>query len=78
MSKKNALFILNFIAIVASAQTTKDINYENPKAYEIGGITISGIEYLNNSALITISGLVMNALVAELPSLRAGKLRLKE
>lgn len=34
-----------------------DIDYSNPKEYEIGGITVSGIKYLDTDALIHLSGL---------------------
>jgi len=33
------------------------IDYSDPKEYEIGGITISGIKYLDHNALIHLSGL---------------------
>lgn len=36
---------------------TDEIDYSNPKKYEIGGITISGVKYLENNALIMLSGL---------------------
>lgn len=34
-----------------------DISYSNPREYEIGGITISGINYFNPSTIRAISGL---------------------
>lgn len=34
-----------------------DIDYTDPKEYEIGGITVSGVKYLDQSVLIMISGL---------------------
>lgn len=34
-----------------------NLNYAEPKDYEIGGITIEGIQFLDNNALVTISGL---------------------
>jgi outer membrane protein insertion porin family len=34
-----------------------DINYELPIEYEIGGITISGVEHLDRNVLILLSGL---------------------
>lgn len=34
-----------------------EIDYANPKEYEIGGITISGVKFLDNSALVMLSGL---------------------
>jgi outer membrane protein insertion porin family len=33
------------------------VDYRNPVEYEIGGITVSGIEYLDHSVLVMISGL---------------------
>jgi len=33
------------------------IDYTNPKTYEIGGVTISGVNYLDESILIKLSGL---------------------
>lgn len=38
-------------------QQTLQIDYMQPTEYEIGGITVSGIEYLDHSVLIMISGL---------------------
>ena len=35
------------------------LNYNNPKTYEIGGITISGVQYLDRNVLIMISGLAV-------------------
>ena len=37
-------------------QSTK-IDYANPKTYEIAGITISGVKYLNEEILIQLTGL---------------------
>ena len=34
-------------------------DYSNPKSYEIGGIMVKGADNLNNSTLITISGLTV-------------------
>jgi outer membrane protein insertion porin family len=36
-----------------------DINYSNPQEYEIGGITISGINYFNPTTIKSISGLAV-------------------
>ena len=33
------------------------VDYGNPKEYEIGGITVTGIQFLDESALITLTGL---------------------
>lgn len=57
------LFILSFISCSLSLcgqiiiGENAPIDYTNPKEYEIGGITISGIQFLDESALITLSGL---------------------
>ncbi|MTI31653.1 outer membrane protein assembly factor BamA [Xanthovirga aplysinae] len=34
-----------------------DVNYQSPKEYEIGGISVVGVEYLDENALISLSGL---------------------
>ena len=36
-----------------------EIDYANPKDFEIGGITISGAQFLDNSALISLTGLAV-------------------
>jgi outer membrane protein insertion porin family len=33
------------------------IDYSNPKEYELGGVTVSGVQYLDESVLITLTGL---------------------
>ena len=33
------------------------VDYANPQTYEIGGITVSGIKYLDNNVMIMLSGL---------------------
>ncbi|MCD4773962.1 MAG: BamA/TamA family outer membrane protein [Bacteroidales bacterium] len=33
------------------------VDYSNPQTYEIGGITVSGIKYLDNNVMIMLSGL---------------------
>lgn len=37
----------------------EDMDYANPKKYEIGGITVTGVKYLDNSVLVTLSGLTV-------------------
>ncbi|MGB3618062.1 MAG: outer membrane protein assembly factor BamA [Catalinimonas sp.] len=37
--------------------TAPAVSYEAPKAYEIGGITVSGVKFLDHNALISITGL---------------------
>jgi len=49
--------ILNSLQLFA--QTTSDIkiDYSRPKEYEIGGISVSGVKYLNQTVLVNLSGL---------------------
>ena len=49
--------ILNSLQLFA--QTTSDIkiDYLRPKEYEIGGISVSGVKYLNQTVLVNLSGL---------------------
>ncbi len=37
----------------------EDLDYANPKNYEIGGITVTGVKFLDNSVLVTLSGLTV-------------------
>jgi outer membrane protein insertion porin family len=60
------LTIAAFLFILPSAftqinltNTLPDINYASPVEYEIGGITISGVQFLDNTVLITLSGLTI-------------------
>jgi outer membrane protein insertion porin family len=39
----------------------KVIDYSSPKKYEVGGITVSGVEYLDQNVLIMLSGLKIGA-----------------
>lgn len=39
------------------------IDYSSPKKYEIGGITVSGVEYLDENVLIMLSGLKIGSRV---------------
>lgn len=62
---KKIVFIYSlilFFPVVLSAQIniTNDLNnisYETPVEYEVGGITVEGIENLDKNAIITLSGL---------------------
>ncbi len=40
-----------------------EIDYANPKKYEIGGITVSGVQYLDNNVLIMLSGLTVGDMI---------------
>jgi len=56
MRNKILIFIvLNIFNLNLWAQNT--INFENPKEYEIAGIKISGVKFLNENTLRQISGL---------------------
>ncbi len=43
----------------SSLNINLDFDYNNPKLYEIGGITVNGIKNLNKSAIIKLSGLIV-------------------
>ena len=53
------LFALNAVMAFAQSETSSDIkiDYSKPKEYEIGGITVSGVKYLNQTTMINLSGL---------------------
>ena len=57
--KKFTLIIISLLSLTLGAQTTEALDYSNPKTYEIGGIMVIGADNLNNSTLITISGLTV-------------------
>ena len=65
--KKFAIILLSILSINLSAQTTDGIDYSSPKSYEIGGIMVNGADNLNNSTLITISGLTVGETI-KIPS----------
>jgi outer membrane protein insertion porin family len=51
------LTIFSIFAQNINSNKLPKIDYSAPKSYEIGGITISGIKYLDHNVLIHISGL---------------------
>ena len=57
------LFITILFYAVADAQGVSgseiSIDYNTPKEYTIGGITVSGVLYLDNNVLIMLSGLTV-------------------
>jgi len=66
MQVKNFFIILLLLLIsyhgitqVAIGDDLAEINYSTPKEYEIGGITVTGVRYLDNNVLIMLSGLVV-------------------
>lgn len=63
--KRPFLLIIALISVFASvAQNITpihdfEVDYSNPVEYEIGGITVSGVKYLDNNAIATLSGLMV-------------------
>jgi len=60
------LFIGFSFTMQAQIQVGDDdelIDYTNPKEYEIGGITISGIKYLDHKVLVMLSGLAVLSMI---------------
>jgi len=55
------MFLLSVLVVSARAQISigdlDKIDYTDPKKYEIGGITVTGVKYLDNNVLIMLSGL---------------------
>jgi len=45
------------MAQITTGNEVPDINYNLPQKYTIGGITVTGVMYLNSSVLISLSGL---------------------
>ncbi len=37
--------------------STNDLDYDTPKEYIIGGVTVTGVEFLNKDAIVSMSGL---------------------
>lgn len=58
------------VSLAASAQVVLDDSFEfdygSPQKYEIGGITVSGVKYLDNNVLILLSGLSVGDMI-EIP-----------
>lgn len=58
------LFILVSLSFPTVAQVvirndSNEVDYSSPKEYEIGGITVSGIQFLDANALLTLTGLTV-------------------
>ncbi|MBU0764728.1 MAG: outer membrane protein assembly factor BamA [Bacteroidetes bacterium] len=51
------------LAQISVSSDVPVIDYDNPKEYEIGGITVSGIKYLDHSVLIQLSGLSVGDII---------------
>jgi outer membrane protein insertion porin family len=52
-----SILSLPVVAQISTGDEVPDINYSVPRKYTIGGITVTGIQYLNSSVLISLSGL---------------------
>ena len=66
MNKKiTFLIFLSLFAVALKAQVTiggpdsMDIDFSSPKEYEIGGVTVTGAEHLDQGVLILLSGLAL-------------------
>jgi outer membrane protein insertion porin family len=60
MKKILQIIIFSCISLYLNAQHSSNqtvIDYSNPKEYEIGGVTISGIQYLDHNVLLYLTGL---------------------
>ena len=67
------IFLIQVITITAHGQSWKfgakrnssfEINYENPQEYYIGGITVSGVQFLDPEAVIALTGLKVGDKIA--------------
>lgn len=58
-------FILLYISSTGQINLGEldELDYANPKEYSIGGITVSGIKYLDNNVLIMLSGLSVGDII---------------
>ncbi len=52
-----SILAMPLMAQISAGDEVPDINYSFPRKYTIGGITVSGVKYLNSSVLISLSGL---------------------
>ena len=65
-ASRNVHFVVGLFFLILSTSSLAqvqlgedliDIDYANPRNYEIGGITVSGVKYLDPNVLIMLSGL---------------------
>ena len=52
-----SILSMPLMAQISTGEEVPDINYSQPQKYTIGGVTVSGAQYLNSSVLISLSGL---------------------
>ncbi len=57
MSRKFIIIILLIVAGIYPLKSQINIDYANPKTYVVADISITGVKYLNHSALVQLSGL---------------------
>jgi outer membrane protein insertion porin family len=69
MRRKITGLLLVFLLAISSVYSQislgdlEELDYANPKKYEIGGVTISGVKYLDNNVLVTLSGLTVGDVI---------------
>ena len=55
--KSRLLIIILLLTAFFTANAQTGVNYNTPQEYVIGGITVSGVKFLNKQAIVQISGL---------------------
>jgi outer membrane protein insertion porin family len=62
-----SLFVLlpsiSFSQVLLGGEKIEDLSFDNPRDYEIGGITVSGTEFLDKNVLVMLSGLMVGQTV---------------
>ncbi|MGD0709553.1 MAG: outer membrane protein assembly factor BamA [Bacteroidales bacterium] len=53
------IYIPSTFSQIALSNDLNEIDYANPKDFEIGGISVSGVKYLDNNILTSLSGLAV-------------------
>ncbi len=72
------VFALQFAGVKGQISIGDDlstIDYSKPQEYEIAGVTISGVKYLDNNVLVMLSGLML-VIKLQFPEIRC-QMRLK-
>jgi outer membrane protein insertion porin family len=58
------IFLFLSPSFIRAQENIDVVNYATPKDYEIGGITISGVQFLDNNILILLSGLQVGDVIS--------------
>src|SRR6056297_69572 len=71
------LVIFSFISLSGLTQvslnnTLNNLDYNNPREYEIGGVTVSGVKFLDHGVLVSLSGLQVGETI-EVPGEKISK-----